>query len=76
MNETPAEEIKKAEEMQGIPIGYADDSYFNPLQNPLAISIIQQGDGNFKLWSQKNGKMVEIRAGKPEDCIQEFRTHE
>lgn len=71
---TPAEELKKAEEQAGIPIGYAEDHYFNPVKNNLAISIIQQGDGNWKLYGQKNGRMYEIRAIKPEDCLAEYLT--
>lgn len=67
---TPAESIKKAEEMQG-----ANIQEFDPHKNPEAIVIIKQGDGNFKLWGQKYGKMIELRGGKPEDVLGEFLTH-
>ena len=68
-NLTPAEELKKAEESQDI-----KNPEFDPIKNPKAISIIQQEDGNFKLFGQRNGKMYEIRAGKPEDCLAEYLT--
>jgi hypothetical protein len=70
-NLTPAEEIKKTEEQQGI-----GEQEFDPYKNPKAISIIEQGDGNWKLFAQKNGKMIEIRSGKPQDAVGEFIIHE
>jgi hypothetical protein len=69
-NLTPAESIKKSEEQQG-----SKEQEFDPYKNPDAIGIIRQKDGNFKLWGQKNGKIIEIRAIKPEDAIVEFQTH-
>jgi hypothetical protein len=68
---TSAEAIKKMEELQG-----TGEQEFNPYKNPKAISIIEQADGNWKLWGQKNGKMVEIRSGKPQDAVGEFIIHE
>ena len=65
----PEVAIKEAEEMQG-----TKEQEFDPYKNPKAISIIEQKDGNFKIWGQRNGKMVEIRAGKPEDCLGQFLT--
>ena len=70
-NLTPAEELKKAEEQQG-----TQEQEFSPYKNPEAISIIRQKDGNFKLWGQRFGKMVELRAVKPEDVLMEFLSHE
>ena len=70
-NLTPAEELKKAEEQQG-----TQEQEFNPYKNPKAISIIQQADGNFRGWAQKNGKMIEVREIKPEDCLIKILTHE
>ena len=70
-NLTPAEELKKAEEQQG-----TQEQEFDPHKNPEAISIIRQKDGNFKLWGQRFGKMVELRAVKPEDVLIEFLSHE
>lgn len=69
-NLTPAESIKKAEEMQG-----TQDQEFNPYKNPESISIIKQKDGNYKLWGQKFGKMIELRGVKLEDVLGEFLTH-
>jgi len=68
-NLTPEESIKKAEEMQG-----TQEQEWNPHKNPKAISIIEQRDGNWKLWGQRFGKMIELRAVKPEDCLGEFLT--
>lgn len=70
-DKTPAEAIKEAEEMQG-----TKEQEFDPHKNPEAISIIRQKDGNFKLWGQRFGKMIELRAVKPEDCLGEFLTHD
>lgn len=80
-NLTPEESIKKAEEMGGKPLMFNGkpiyaDSYWNPTKNPEAISIVKQGDGNYKLWGQRNGKMIELRSGKPEDALIEFLTHD
>lgn len=69
---TPQESIKEAEDMQGKDIKDYEDSRFNPAKNPDVISIMKQGDGNYKAWGQKNGKLIEIRAGKPEDVLAEF----
>ena len=70
-DKTPAEEIKEAEEQEG-----TWDQEFDPHKNPEVISIIKQRDGNFKLWGQRFGKMVELRGVKPEDVLVEFLTHE
>jgi hypothetical protein len=70
-DKTPAEEIKEAEEQEG-----TWDQEFDPNKNPEVISIIKQRDGNFKLWGQRFGKMVELRGVKPEDVLVEFLTHE
>lgn len=48
---------------------------YNPNVNPKAISIIEQEDGNWKGWTQKFGKVVEVREGKPEDCLIKLITH-
>ena len=71
---TAAEELKAAEGMAGKSWAGMRDEDFNPLKNPDMITIERQSDGNFKLRSQKNGKMVELRAGKPEDALVEFLT--
>ncbi len=68
---TADEAIKKMEEQQG-----TSEQEFNPYKNPKAISIIEQPDGNYKLFAQKHGKMVEIRSGTPETAVAEFITHE
>ena len=73
-NLTPEQSLKRAEEMQGKSWAGMRDEDFNPLKNPRVISIEQQQDGNWKLRAQKNGKMMEIRAIKPEDAIVEYLT--
>ena len=70
-DKTPAEEIKEAEEQEG-----TQNQEFDPNKNPEVISIIKQRDGNFKLWGQRFGKIVELRGVKPEDVLVEFLTHE
>jgi hypothetical protein len=83
-DKTPAESIKEAEEMQGKSIKSLDydgesiypDNYWNPFKNIDVISIIKQKDGNYKLWGQRFGKMVELRGVKPEDVLGGFLTHE
>ena len=73
-NLTPEQSLKQAEEQQGKSWAGMRDEDFNPLKNPRVISIEQQQDGNWKLRAQKNGKMMEIRAIKPEDAIVEYLT--
>ena len=60
-NLTPAEEIKKAEEQGNKALE--------------TITLTRQADGNWKCKGIKNGKELEIRAGKPEDGLVEFLTH-
>lgn len=74
-NLTPEQALKAAEAQGGKSWAGMRDEDFNPLKNPKVISIEQQTDGNWKLRAQKNGKMMEIRAIKPEDAIGEFLTH-
>ena len=75
-NLTAAESIKKAEEMQGRSVLEYEDSHFNPVKNDKVISIIQQNDGNWKAYGQRNGKMLEVRQGKPQDVLGVFLTSE
>lgn len=75
-NLTPAESIKKAEEMGGLPVELMTDFIFNPKVNDNVISLIKQKDGNWKAYGQKHGKMIELRGVKPEDVLGEFLTHE
>lgn len=67
---TPEQALKQAEDMQG-----TDEQEFNPFKSPEVISIIQQKDGNWKLWGQRFGKMISLRGVKPEDVLSEFLTH-
>lgn len=48
----------------------------NPEKNPKAVSIIQQEDGNWKGFMNKNGKVVEARDYDPQMVLQALLTHE
>lgn len=48
---------------------------YNPEKNPNVISIIRQEDGNYKGYTQKNGKLIEVREGTPHDVIVALITH-
>jgi hypothetical protein len=48
---------------------------YNPETNPNVISIVRQEDGNYKGYTQKFGKLVEVREVKPEDCVVKLITH-
>lgn len=73
-NLTPAEAIKKAEEMGGLGIESYHDEDFNPTKNPNVISLIKMKDGNWKAFGAKNGKIGTVRGSKPEDALIEFLT--
>ena len=75
-NLTAEKSIKKAEEMQGRSVLEYEDSHFNPAKNDKVISIVEQADGNFKIYGQRNGKMIEIREGKPQDALEVFLTYD
>jgi len=57
-------EIKKIE--AGIK---KEDKEYDPTKNPNAISIIKQPDGNYKGWTQRNGKLIEIRTNDPQTVL-------
>jgi hypothetical protein len=48
----------------------------DPYKNPKAISLIQQKDGNWRGWAQKNGKIVTSRTNDPQTVLLELITHE
>lgn len=48
---------------------------YNPEKNPNVISLIKQEDGNWKGYTQKFGKMVEVRDIGPETVLQLLLTH-
>lgn len=54
----------------------ANKDYHNPFQNPDAISIVKQSDGNYKGWMNKNGKIIEVREIGPETVLQRLLTHD
>lgn len=48
---------------------------FSPITNPKVISIIQQEDGNYKGFTQKNGKLIQVREGDPTTVVQALIVH-
>lgn len=54
----------------------SDSDAYNPHKNPNAIVILKQEDGNYKGFMQRNGIMIEVREGKPEDCLLSLITHQ
>lgn len=48
---------------------------YNPEENPNIISIIKQEDGNYKGYTQKNGKFIEVREGDPNSVLVALITH-
>lgn len=68
-----AEAIKQAE---GIMVpSMPDDLGFNPAHNPDVISLVKQADGNWMGYTQKYGKLVEVRDVGPETVLQLLLTH-
>lgn len=49
---------------------------FDPSTNPKAISIIEQPDGNWMGWTQRFGKLIEVREISPNDCLVKLLTHD
>lgn len=49
---------------------------FDPNKDPNAISIILQTDGNWKGYTQRFGKLVEVREISPTDCLLRLMTHD
>lgn len=47
-----------------------------PVKNPKAILIVQQDDGNWRGFAQKNGKLVQTRQGDPGTVLQMLITHD
>jgi hypothetical protein len=50
--------------------------YYSPEINDKAISIIQQEDGNWKGYTQKFGKLIEVRDVGPDAVLQRLLTHD
>lgn len=48
---------------------------FHPENNPDAISIIKREDGNYRGFMQKNGKLIQVRAGDPNTVLNLLLTH-
>lgn len=47
---------------------------YNPEENPKAISIIQQEDGNWKGYMQKFDKLIVVRDYDPQIVLQKLLT--
>lgn len=52
-----------------------EDKHYNPHKNKDVISIIRQEDGNYKAWTQKDGKIVEVRTSDPQSALLALITH-
>lgn len=48
---------------------------FDPNTNPDVIAIVKQEDGNWKGFTQKQGKVVTIRDAGPETVLQRLLTY-
>ena len=48
---------------------------YNPETNDKVISIIKQEDGNYKGYTQKGGKLIEVRQGDPQTVLVMLITH-
>ena len=49
---------------------------YKPEDNPNAISIIKQEDGNYIGEMMKNGKLITAREVGPETVLQKLLTHD
>jgi hypothetical protein len=49
---------------------------YDPNTNPDVISIIRQPDGNYIGYTQKNGKLIQVRQGDPATVLTLLITHE
>lgn len=49
-----------------------DSSFYNPSKNKDVICLVKQVDGNWKLWAQKFGKLIEVREISPMACVEKF----
>lgn len=49
---------------------------FDPAENPKAISIVQEEDGNWRGYMRKFGKVITVRQGDPQIVLQMLLTHD
>jgi TATA-box binding protein (TBP) (component of TFIID and TFIIIB) len=47
---------------------------FHPENNPDVISLLKRPDGNWRGFLFKNGKMVQTRAGSPQEALEALIT--
>ena len=68
--------LEKLKELASQHLQLKDNSdEYNPNNNPKAISIIEQADGNYIGKANKFGKVVEVRAGDPQTVLVSLITH-
>lgn len=48
---------------------------YNPEENENVISLLKLEDGSWKGYTQKFGKLIEVREAKPEDALLKLMTH-
>ncbi len=54
----------------------SDADEYSAKHNSKAISLVLQEDGSWKGYWQNHGKFIEVREGKPEDCLVKLLTHD
>ena len=64
------------EKLKELAAKYLEDPLYDPKYNAKAIALIEQEDGNWKGWAQRNGKVVEVREQIPEHALVQLLTHE
>ena len=69
-------EVLVTKEIDDLKAKVEESAQYDPTKNPNVISLIKQEDGNYKGWTQKNGKLVDARDYGPETVLQALLTHE
>jgi hypothetical protein len=69
-------EITEYDELGKERIIVLNDEDLSPVNNPNAIVLLKRKDGNWRGFTQKHGKIIESREGKPEDALLMLLTHE
>jgi hypothetical protein len=48
---------------------------WNPQEDASVISIIRQPDGNYRGFANRNGQLIQVRAGDPQTVLTMLITH-
>jgi hypothetical protein len=49
---------------------------FNPVKNDTIITIMRDLDGNYRGFTQKYGKLIQVRTAEPNAALTLLMTHE